>query len=293
MRKLFLGALYCLLVATNATAQKNTHAIFWQVSGNNLAKPSYLFGTFHLLTNSFADTLKNVQLAFSSCSSVAGELIIDSSMQGPMAQAAIMSDNSLEKLLPDSIYSQLKQWLQDEAGIPLAQLHQVKPAAISSLMLALAQQKYLPAKAGETQLDSYFQQKAKAAGKTVVGLETLEDQLNLLFYKPTLIRQAELLAGIMAYRNRFKEMLLMMNNSYLQQDITALDSLMYDETYTREEVDDLLKNRNLKWVEKIPALMQKAPTFIAVGALHLAGDYGLVTLLQKKGYIVTPLNIKQ
>jgi uncharacterized protein YbaP (TraB family) len=160
-------------------------------------------------------------------------------------------------------------------------------------MLALAQQKYLPAKAGETQLDSYFQQKAKAAGKTVVGLETLEDQLNLLFYKPTLIRQAELLAGIMAYRNRFKEMLLMMNNSYLQQDITALDSLMYDETYTREEVDDLLKNRNLKWVEKIPALMQKAPTFIAVGALHLAGDYGLVTLLQKKGYIVTPLNIKQ
>jgi uncharacterized protein YbaP (TraB family) len=64
---------------------------------------------------------------------------------------------------------------------------------------------------------------------------------------------------------------------------------MYGDTYRPEEIKLLLDDRNKNWIMQLPGIMKEQPAFIAVGALHLAGENGLVALLRKQGYIVTPV----
>ena len=52
------------------------------------------------------------------------------------------------------------------------------------------------------------------------------------------------------------------------------------------EENALIYDRNKTWVQKLAAIMKAAPTFVAVGALHLPGDKGLLNLLKKQGYTV-------
>lgn len=85
MKKTFLLALFCLLSTSILVAQKTKegNSLLWKVTGKGLKKPTYLFGTFHLLTNAYADTLSGIMNAYKSSDVVVGELIIDSTIQGP------------------------------------------------------------------------------------------------------------------------------------------------------------------------------------------------------------------
>ena len=51
----------------------------------------------------------------------------------------------------------------------------------------------------------------------------------------------------------------------------------------------MIYNRNKAWAEKLPTIMKAAPTFVAVGALHLPGEKGLLKLLKSQGYTVEPV----
>ena len=53
--------------------------------------------------------------------------------------------------------------------------------------------------------------------------------------------------------------------------------------------DILLNDRNKKWVKELKEIMKKESVFVAVGAGHLTGEYGLINLLKKEGYTVEPL----
>jgi uncharacterized protein YbaP (TraB family) len=83
-----------------------------------------------------------------------------------------------------------------------------------------------------------------------------------------------------------------MNNAYTSNDLDALHKLMYAKTYKPEEMKPLLDNRNNNWMQQLPKLMKEQTLFVAVGALHLVGETGLVQQLRRKGYTVTSINIK-
>ncbi len=83
-----------------------------------------------------------------------------------------------------------------------------------------------------------------------------------------------------------------MNTAYTSQNLGELQQLMYGSNYKPEEVKALLDDRNTYWMQQLPRLMKEQPLFVAVGALHLAGESGLVNQLRIKGYTVTPINIK-
>lgn len=51
----------------------------------------------------------------------------------------------------------------------------------------------------------------------------------------------------------------------------------------------ILYRRNAEWMEKLPAIIEETPSFIVVGALHLAGPSGIIEALKSKGYVVTPI----
>ena len=83
-------------------------------------------------------------------------------------------------------------------------------------------------------------------------------------------------------------------NLMTRQRIAVLRRLMEEKEGTScdptpEEMAQLLYNRNTDWVAKMPAIMQAAPTLFVVGAGHLPGNKGVLSLLKQQGYQVEPM----
>ncbi|MBK7030796.1 MAG: TraB/GumN family protein [Bacteroidales bacterium] len=287
MKKQIITFIFLLFVG--ATFAQTSSSLFWKVSGNGLKKPSYLFGTFHLLSNSFADSLPIVMKSFQEADAIVGELLIDSNMQAPMMAASMLQGTTLKELLPDSVFQKVDAWFQKEAGMPLEQLNVLNPTAVTAIAMLITQQKYLPNPEGEIALDAYFQERGKAEGKEVLGLETIHDQVKALFGSVSLERQVEIMTETFYDPKPAQEYLFTMNKAYRQADFKGLEEMMYTSTYKPEELKILLDDRNFAWADQLPGLMKDKSLFIAVGALHLSGANGLVSLLRNLGYEVTPL----
>jgi uncharacterized protein len=294
MKSNFLLAALCLLSSAVTVAQQNStdNALLWKVTGNGLKKPSYIFGSYHFLTNGFVDTIQSVKNAYAASEMVVGELHIDSNIQAPMMEASMLNGTNLQKELPDTLYTMDGKWFKEEAGFDIAQLSQVNPFAVMSFAMAITQQKYFPNKPGEVQLDTYFQQAAKKDGKKVLGLETIQMQIKAIYGQMTLQRQVTLLSEIFKEKDGLKQMVGIMNTAYTSENLDAMQQLMYGSSYKPEEVKALLDDRNNNWMQQLPGLMSEQSLFVAVGALHLVGKTGLVNQLRAKGYTVTPVNIK-
>lgn len=221
-----------------------------------------------------------------------GELVIDSSIQSSMIEAALLKGTTLQKLLPDTLYTKASDWFRKEAGLDMIQLNQFNPFTVMTAALAITQQKYCPNKEGEVQLDAYFQEQGKKDGKNILGLETIEVQINAIYKNITLARQVELLNEIFKSNSGLKDAIAFMNDAYVRSDLNALQQLMYGETYRPEELKPLLEDRNNNWMKQLPGLMREQSLFVAVGALHLTGNKGLINQLRSQGYNVKPVNLK-
>lgn len=291
MKKLLFSSFLILFLGSAFGQTENTNnAILWKVSGNGLSDPSYLFGTYHIISSAFVDTVPAIMNAFNDAELVAGELLLDSTIQAPIMEASVLRGTTLHEILPDSVYQKAKGWFMDEAGFDIMGLDNLNPITIMTVCMGVVQQKYFPNPEGTVEMDLYFQDRAKTEGKKVIGLESIDVQVNALFKQVSLERQVEIMTQTFYDTLDMKEGITIMNKAYLKQDLNKLQSLMYGTTYKPEEMKILLDDRNIAWAAQLPALMKKQPIFVAVGALHLAGDTGLVKLLREMGYEVTAIN---
>lgn len=269
------------------------NSVFWEVTGNGLSQPSYLFGTFHLLSHRYIDSLTNVTDKFKTAKTIVSELLIDSTMTMKMMVSAQMKGTTLNKLLTPEQFKQTNDWLRELSGYDLTMFNNMNPMTIEILLMTMLQQKYFPLDPNQdVVMDLYFQQRGTQEKKQVIGLETFDEQTHAIFGQFTYERQAQLLASAVKKRNTAEEELRNMNKFYREGNLSKLETLMYDEMYTEEETAVMLDNRNKKWMQQLPGLFKQQPTFVAVGAMHLAGENGLVTLLRKQGYTVKPIHTK-
>jgi hypothetical protein len=290
MKKLVLLAV-CLFILQTAFTQSNPPALqkslLWEISGNGLAEPSYLFGTYHFAGKDFIDSLPAIEKDFEKCKAVVGEFVIDASAIAKMGPAMRMTDNTLDKILSPDEYKLVGDYLQQTAHMNISSFNKLKPAAIEVLLLSFTAPKTISAT--NPALDEYFQTEGKKRHDVLLGLETVDDQIDLLLNTPMADQKRHLLEAIRKKDEQKKE-IDMMYDLYRHQDLDGLGKeLISDEDYTPEEMDKLLKNRNLKWIQELPAILKQQSTFIAVGAAHLVGEYGLISQLRLKGYTVKPV----
>jgi uncharacterized protein YbaP (TraB family) len=131
-----------------------------------------------------------------------------------------------------------------------------------------------------------FNKMAKKKHKNTIGLETIEFQLNLFDQLP-MQTQVDMLKQ--DYKSDLKSFDILLA-CYLKEDLETLGKLMAEETAAYPEFNDiLLVQRNKSWIAPMKTQMQKESTFFAVGAGHLSGPEGVISLLRAQGFTVTAI----
>lgn len=280
-----------LLSVCGLSAQKHTGSLLWKVSGKDLASPSYILGTLHLKSAAFFDSIPGARDAFGKCSQVVGEIKMDdmAGLQASLQQAMMMpSDTTYRMLYSEEEYKFVSDKLSSiMPGATLDQLSMIKPAGLEMIVTIVVASKYFPQIGQGDMLDGAIQSMGTSSGKQSLGLETPEDQIYAIIDAHSLKRQSEVLLYSLKHLDENEAKFVEMIKDYNGGDINALyESSGEDTPYTPAEQDIMNKRRNDIWMGKLPQIMKSAPSFVVVGALHLAGPDGLLNQLEKAGYKV-------
>ena len=262
------------------TAQKE-NSLLWEISGNGLSKPSYLFGTIHMICKEDFFMPDVVKQKFESSQHVFLEMDMDDpKMQGKLMKLAMLPAGENLKKLFGNDYPMVDSFFKAKAGMGLAVFNQFKPMMVMSMLYL----KMLPC----TQTESYettFMAMAKQQQKDIKGLETIEDQMQVFDNIPDSVEAANILKMIKDFDAQVKQFADMVA-VYKEQNIQKLYTSVSSSPDLMEAQDDLLKKRNSNWIPVMEQTMKEGQSFFAVGAAHLGGDIGLIALLKKAGYKV-------
>lgn len=294
MKRLSAGLLMSL-VAITAVAQQNkdNNTLLWKISGNGIDKASYLFGTIHMLCKEDAFLSNNLVSAIEKSDRVYLELDMDNlfEMFGAMTKMKMSNDTTLADLLTAEEYKRVKEHFESKKTmLPFSMLETYKPLLASSLLM----------EGGigcdeQVAMEQLIMEEAKKKGKRIEGLETMAYQMSVFDSIPYKMQAQELLKSISIGDKdtdgdkEFSEMM----NAYKDQDLEKLgDMITKSDAGMMHYQDVLLNNRNRNWVEKLKILLKEKSLVIAVGAGHLPGETGVINLLRKAGYKVTPVENK-
>ena len=130
---------------------------------------------------------------------------------------------------------------------------------------------------------------AQKSKKEIKGLETIDFQMSIFDSIPYDVQAKSLLRSVDSLQQS-KKYFDTLVNVYLSQDLNAIEAMFSKPEFgMADNLDILLDKRNENWAMQFKTLLPKGPLFIAVGAGHLVGEKGILALLKKQGYQVTPL----
>lgn len=280
-----------ITLAFNVCAQKKNNgryqSLLWEIKGNGLLKPSYLFGTMHVsskmvfhLSDSFYMALKNVE-------AVALELNPEK-WQGQMEQMnKLKEDYSLYVKAPQGDYLNEKSFRLDDYNDNLKLALSSEPVIINSLLYRSFKEKEDFEE--DTFLDLYIYQTAKKLGKRATGVEDYFETEKIIMEAYADMAKEKKKKTYDRASDKDFDIVEKMEDAYRRGDLDLMDSL--DRTTNRSEafMEKFLYKRNEIQAHSIDTIIKKNSLFAAVGAAHLAGPRGIIELLRKKGYTVRPV----
>lgn len=287
-------------IRTHFAAIENGRGVFWKAEKPGVP-PSYLFGTAHLADKRILDWLPKISPLLEESRLLFVELTeLDASA---MASAEIVQKFGM---LPDgetldSLLTKDEQRLLGSVtamhGIPWFSARRMRPGFLT-IALGVPPCAKIPILRGEKVLDSQIIETAKQKNIPVIGLETVELQLT----KVNELDQQMMLAGLVeaarAGQKLARDIFETTIRTHQTGEIGMMLSLMHElrqqypaSSASMETIKAvLLDDRNTGMHERALPEMEKGGVFLAVGALHLPGEKGLVRLFQDSGFTVTPLN---
>lgn len=295
-----LTFIIALLAASSLNAQ-----ILYKITGKDAKGASYIIGTYHLADASFTEKIPGLQTALAETEQVYGEVNMENIMQPASSQkmtAAMMlpEGQTLKTVLTPEQFGKVSAFAKELMGVGLdndmvfSQLGKMSPRALATQFTLLLFMKnsttpFNPANG----LDNFFQMQAKQNNKPIGGLETIDFQIETLYKSTPIERQVEELICLVDNKEYNLMMVQEITKAFYAQDLQAIkkaadEKLNNSCDSTPEEEETLIYGRNDNWMKLMPSIMAEKPTFFAVGALHLVGERGMLTQLQKAGYTVTP-----
>jgi len=287
-------------IRAQADKVPNGKGLLWRIEHEG-AKPSWLFGTMHMSDPRVLKLPQAAQAAFDA----AGTMVIETTdiLDQAKMTAALMARpelmmftdaTTLSSLLPPEDKAMVEQELE-RRGIALESVQKMQPWMLSALVNMPACELARKAQ-GAPLLDMNLAQEAQKAGKELAGLETMADQLEAMASLPMDFHLRGLVETL-RLGDRMEDVMETMVRIYLAGDtgmfrpffeaVVPSDGEEGEEGYAAFQ-EKMIDARNETMADGAAALIEKGNAFIAVGALHLAGEHGLVELLRQRGFRVEP-----
>ncbi|GAB2497245.1 MAG: TraB/GumN family protein [Cytophagales bacterium] len=282
--KLRFFFVFLLLLGLKAQLVAQESSLLWKISGNGLAQDSYLFGTIHIICADQFVMDERIQEAFDQ----SDQIILELDMDDPQLQAQMqqMSINPQMKNISQDLSEEdagvIDAFLLEKYGAGLQQLGILKPFVLSSMVLL----KSLPCEQIES-YENYLTNRAQETSKPLIGLETVAFQMGVFDQIPQKTQLDELVKMIKeeSADDEFEKLI----KAYQSEDMEALFEAMNNDGFMEEYRDLILDSRNKAWIPIMEKEMANQSVFVAVGGGHLGGENGVIALLRKQGYTVTPI----
>lgn len=279
----------------------NGQGLFWKISKDGL-KPSWLYGTMHVTDPRILKLPEPVAKAIDQSDTVVIETL---DLLDPIkAQGAILQNPELTmftdgQTLTSTMTEDDKSFVEaelDERGIPAVLVSRMKPWMVMSLV-SISDCEQARKTSGKQILDFQIVERAKAQGKQLAGLETVLEQISAMASLP-IDFQVKGLVESLRLGDVLNDVMETMLQLYLSQDtalITPVLAAVAEKLGQEDTPDDdfgafeakIILERNYLMAERAEPILDQGGTFIAVGALHLPGDEGVVELLRKSGFDVS------
>lgn len=261
---------------------KFSKGLLWEVSREG-RKAGHLFGTIHVDDEDIVELPEAVKSSLNTSKHFVMEALPSpEDMLKLTGSMFFMDGNRLDGLVPANIFERTVAILK-EYNLPEEIVAVMKPWAAYITMS-------YPQATG-TILDLKLLQIAQQNGARVSGLESVEEQIDI-FSEMSMQDQLRLLVDVVCHYDTVNEDFEKMKSLYIDRDLEGL--YVYGQRYIFEDntlyeniAGKLIQERNRLMTERIGKILDAGDAFIAVGAMHLPGDDGILNLLEKENYTLT------
>lgn len=286
-RYIWIGMLSC--VAMSVSAQ-----LIYEVSGNASAAKSYILATNRYVDMQFLDTIPNLFRYFGRCDKVLTEFAMqDYQALQALRQAALLPDSvRLDAYYTSDQYQAIDQALLLSLQMGLDQLCRMKPAYLCEMYRAALFKQFLDYDE-QRSMDSFFQLVAQQKGLPVYGLDNVGETMYMLFDREPFHHQCRDLQHAVDYPEQEVRLQRTMSSLYRQGLLTDIMYLVTspDNASSLSYSDyQVYAQRNRTWVKRLAPYLKQGKAFIALDALYLGGEQGLLSQLRAAGYKVKAAN---
>ncbi|MBU3693796.1 MAG: TraB/GumN family protein [Rhodocyclaceae bacterium] len=285
----WLATLALLLLNTAALAGEFAQGLFWRIDPPNGGAPSHVYGTVHIDDARALKLAPGVKTALAGSRVLALELVTDADSVEAFATASQLTEGrSLDQLMSPEDYTRVEDILRTRYGIPPYVTERMAPwSAYVTLNL--------PGPRMGLTVDELLHRMALKQNKPVEGLETVAMQIDAMRAIPE-AQQVLLLTAAAREHDKVVDAVRDLLKRYLQEDLDGILSLQdlpagelpADVRAAQDALlESVLYGRNPGMAARAAPLIDAGGAFIAVGALHLQGERGLLAELKKHGYRVT------
>ena len=269
----------CILICLTFLVQ--AQGLLWEISGKGLEKSSYLYGTMHVQEKEAFIMTDVLYEKLESTEAFATEVIVTEEDEEKFADVfSLPEGKELKNVLSKSDLKTFRKVFKERTGFDMEMFAGMSPVGLMFAEMELNSTKDYP-----LTVDDYLERISTNQGKEILAVEALEDQLSLL----SLITDemaVEYFNDIEA-SDAYSEQ---MNEYYAKQDVEKLAELFYQDPRYKNMMDAFITKRNYTMTASIGKMIANKSTFVAVGAGHLGGKEGIISLLKKEGYTVVSLS---
>ncbi len=283
--RLFSTLLILVITGTGLSAQQQSleNSLLWEISGKGLTKPSYLYGTIHMICSNDFRMSDQVKKAFDNTAKLVLEIDMFSPAVAAEMQKALIADTPLSAKLPPPQYALIDSLLKQQTGLSLQVFDNFRLMALVSFLSRMGF-----ACDSLKIYEAEFKQMADKKKLQLASLETLQEQMGFFdkaFPDDSIVSQLNTL-DLQEMRTKTEQMVQYYQSEELEN---VYKKIIEEKGMNESALHWLLEVRNANWVKKMPGIMEEGSTFFAVGAGHLAGDKGVIRLLRQTGYTVKPV----
>jgi len=292
---LIAAVLFCFYAQSQGQPRskaKKYPSLFWEISGNGLKKPSYLFGTMHVsskiafnLADSFYLGIKNADVVALETNPETWQEDMNNYDMGSYNSRFGFNPGLLNNMPGDFLNIKTLRFGKYEKKLEVAMFS--KPSMINNLLYRTMSD-YTSDFEEDTYLDLYIYQTGKKLGKKVAGVEHYEESMKLM---------AEAFRDASKEKNKKEKSFdydeeyspAKLQEAYRAGNLDQLDSINRLNSQSDAFDEKFLYRRNEIQANSIDSILKKSSLFVGVGAAHLPGSRGVIELLRKKGYKLRPI----